>query len=474
MGMKNIIHHIQTVTGRIPENRRSIIWLVFLYLACILLASRLSFNELGSGDKRMSYIQYKAIAMYGELNLDRFKREIPSNHRKCDNNGHIYTKYGIGYPLLAAIMTRPLRLLRLTDAKSWLSSFDYPGLLLFFISGIWLYQLFRKLKAGRIISFLAAAGYLAGSQSLCFARSWNSNSIVCSLFIGALYSFRAGTSTARPRTGYLVLTGIILGYAGLVRNFAFIAFPGFALALFLHDADSFPRKRIFNLKRIKTVLYPLAALAVPYIIGIAVYLLVNYAKTGKLADTYANELRFNVPFYVGFLGNIFWPGKSFPFYYPMVLAGLFGWSAMWKQDKSLFAVSLWIVSVYVILYSKWWAWWSGPGIGQRFWMPAFPFMLLPIAFLKKKWLPAVMTALLVFGSINQYYLRNRSLRAVFAVMYRQFPYSENAGHVKKILDKSGGLWRVFKRTWVEGSFCQACKKTRTIKNRGIKKVRRRK
>jgi hypothetical protein len=116
----------------------------------------------------------------------------------------------------------------------------------------------------------------------------------------------------------------------------------------------------------------------------------------------------------------------------------------------LFFLALYIVAVYVIGYSKWDVWHSGPSIGNRYWLPALPFLIFPLALTKNRAVMAAAVLLIGFGSYTQVRMHHRNPRHIYRVIYKEFPGSERDVVVQQVLGYDP--FRVVKVTFIEGRF----------------------
>jgi hypothetical protein len=170
---------------------------------------------------------------------------------------------------------------------------------------------------------------------------------------------------------------------------------------------------------------------------------------GVLQSTYASG-GFSTPFYVGFLGNLLWPGKSVLFFAPITLLSAFALHCLYRKSRSLFLLSLYIVAVYLIGYSKWAVWWSGPSLANRYWLPALPFLIFPLALTRSRWLMAAAVPLIAFGTYTQVRMHDRNPGPIYRAIYQEFPYSERGEKVQAVIHSD--LLRVVKVTFIDGVF----------------------
>jgi hypothetical protein len=423
--------------------RRKIVGRCGIALALLLVSLALTHRGVYAGDTIENFFQYRAFLEENSLYLDSYEDRLFRIWRGA--HGHAYSVYGVGYPLLAAAFGKTLAALGI---ESTIITFKLPNTLLFFLSAYLLCRLLAAWGASRVNIVLVFVALVFSTQASYYCASWSSNSFVASLLIIAFYYYVRATGGVEPRpevaNRQLVFAGAAIGYAGLSRSFPFLIAPGFALAL------------LYELVRVrghaplsKPVLKAQLALGIPVVLAFAAQIGIDFLKTGILQSTYASG-GFTTPFYVGFLGNLLWPGKSVLFFAPITVLSAFALHCLYRKSRVLFFLSLYIVAVYVIGYSKWAVWWSGPSIANRYWLPALPFLIFPLALTKNRWIMAAAVLLIAFGSYTQVRMHDRNPRPIYRAIYRDFPYSEDRDKVQKIIHSD--LLRVLKVTFIEGAF----------------------
>ncbi|MBF0361648.1 MAG: hypothetical protein HQK49_11590 [Oligoflexia bacterium] len=423
--------------------------IIFLHtiLASILPA------RFESGDTFELVIQMQSLVFNGKIFLDKYHEELPKERKLRGTHGRIYSKYSLGLPLLSAIYFKIYRLLTHNKDIFPLTILQITSVLIFFISGICFWLILQKLNCTNYtnlyFNLLLTFGFLFSTIANYYSYGWPGNSVEASLiFISfTLFFFGCDKNTKENHVSTLLfISGIILGFAGFSRSFAFITVPAFIIYFVL----TMPTMKM-NLRRITLFLLPV-------IFFIILHFVVIFYKLGEWGgrySTYASFENFDTPFYIGFLGSLLWPGKSFIFFSPLVILGVCLIYKLYKNHKALFFFSVYISLVYIILMSKWWAWWSGSDIGQRFWVPIIPFLIIPIAFLKSKCLKAITHLLIIFGVIVQFQLYHNFPRGISESISEQNPlYRET--DVARVVSE-GRLFNVIKLTFWDMVFFKNCK-----------------
>ncbi len=445
-----------------------------IFFSLLFLSISFSKNKLYSGDILELFIQYSALHEQNTLYLDDYKSALPPERQIYGKDNHIYSKYGLGYPLLAASWMKLLKLLHLDRVLLRYHTFLVPNVFLFFLSGIFFFKLLVFFSANIKLNFLATFAYLFSTFATFHGATWPATSFECSLLVISIYFLFKAFELSRPcyRTinhPYLIqsdnfknkvtrskslwtdpnkfffISGIMLAYAGLSRTFPFILVPVFLGTIFYSYFELSSWK--FN-RAIRYSLMPIVYFLAPCATALFFSFLINYFKTGSFSPgSYHKEEAFNTPFLLGFLGSLFWPGKSFIFFAPITVMGVFILHKTHFKSRPLFFMSVFIFLIYAVLMSKWWAWRSGPDIGQRFWIPTIPFLIVPVAFLQKKWAITLAGFLILIGCYTQYRMYFSNPEATYHAMYDEFPYSEENPEVEKILKND--FFRIIKTTFVD-------------------------
>jgi hypothetical protein len=380
---------------------------------------------LYSGDELEIFVQARAIAEHGTLFLDDYVGSLPTSRQLRGTHGHVYSKYGVGYPFLAAgVMTITgssghHRHARNVRAFKWVNAF------LFLLSGYVFYLLLERRVGRGVPLILVTFAYLCSTQATFYASVWCTNLSVMAFLVFAFYFFETsaigGESLENEVRWRLVLCGACVGFAGLFRTFPFIMAIPFALALLVRWRSSW-----------REAVPSTACLLTPIVVLGLAQAIVNFVKAGVFSGLYESE-GFSTPFHIGFLGTLLWPGKSFLFFYPATLFCPLGLFALWRKSRSLGILCVLTIALYVVAYSKWWAWWSGPSLGSRFWLPALPFMLYPLAFLRRKTTIAVLCVLVAWGSYTQLQLYGQAPRVISRCIYQNFRHPEGTESVAATL-----------------------------------------
>jgi len=412
----------------------------FFYLLAIIFAK----DGFYSSDVMELYAQSAVLHEHHTVHLDSYKHFLPEERTKYGVNGHMFSKYSIGYPLLSAAYMGALKLIKANRLLTHKHNFFIPNVFFFILSAYLFFLMVKKLNPeDREMSFIVGVAYLLSTSLTFYSVGWPANSFEAILLVFALYAFHRFMIDPSRRGKFLIFCGMAVGYAGLSRLFPFLAIPGFLLALMVLYYEDGLKGKLYLQTITKKSIYFL----IPCIAAVLLNYLVNYVKSGYWHTTYGLDENFRVPFYVGFLGVMFWPAKSFIIFAPITLLSIFGFYSLYKRSKTLFVLCTYISLLYIIMMSKWWAWMSGPEIGPRFWLPAIPFLILPIVFLRRKSFKIIAVFLVGFGVFVQGLQYQGDPASTWWRLIQEFPGYESTQDVQKVIHTD--FTRVLKTTFID-------------------------
>lgn len=416
-----------------------------------------------SEDELEVFLQFKSLYHHQTLYLDAYAQEsptwgaldyedvLPIARRRIGPTGHHYSLYGVGYAGVVAAATALADALTFGAFDAEAQLFKWLNAGVFFLTGWLMWWLLCRLGSGRVWSGVIVVGYLFSTYATYAAAWWSSNLFVASLIFAAYVCLAIATGRLSPavrrppRPSFLVLCGALLGLAGLARGFAFLVAPAYALALWasfvlLEREDGGPRQSWGALLTVPLRQWADSLrLLAPIAICAALYVAVLFAKLGDFQGTYAEAgVGFTTPFWTGFLGSLLWPAKSFLFLTPISVIAAAGLWRLLRLDGIMGGLACFTIGLYVIAHSQWWAWASGPGIGQRFWLPAVPLLVFPLALLRGRIVRAVVISLIAFGAFTQWSIHPWFPRQLYRSVHHRFPHSEGNAEVASAIQHELG------------------------------------
>ena len=378
-------------------------WLVLILLLAYWWPwHRPNWNDLGRYDLIMSVVHQ------GTVQIDSFHTNTGD---KAVYNGHYYSDKAPGPAFLGIpvymVMTWVEKLTGVaqTVGDGWYELVWYAKLFgvrmavvglpsALFGLLLWRYYLRVRDKDSRYALALAliySLGTLAFPYSTLFYGHAFSAVLLFSAFIllegnndlrlGKFFSGSAG----------LVLSGFLAGYA-VISEFPVVLLAGL-LTLYLFWKEKSPVKWA----------YFIGGAMVPLVI----ILLYNHATTGSFfrvgyfsvaGEEFRKEMSHGIAGVTYPKLSALW-GMSFSLYRgifllnPILLLAFPAWVYWYRagNNRKQWWLSVAVVSVFVLFNASYYMWWGGWSLGPRHFIPALPFMLLPLIYLPDKWKPAVYT-----------------------------------------------------------------------------------
>jgi hypothetical protein len=231
----------------------------------------------------------------------------------------------------------------------------------------------RRLGYRDGVSLGTALAFGLATMAWPYARYLFSESLAGLALIFSAYSLLLYRD--RRRSVSLLWAGTGLGVALLARLNNAIAgiFLGLLLLAYLWGHHGRDWRSWFK---------PLVLFGLPVVAALVIAGWYNWLRFGSpLTTGYLPEERFATPFFEGFYGLTFSPGKGLFWYNPILLAALVGWPAFYRRIRQRAEAVLVaaIVLSTIAFYASWYLWWAGHGWGPRFLVAALPFAILPLA-----------------------------------------------------------------------------------------------
>jgi len=166
--------------------------------------------------------------------------------------------------------------------------------------------------------------------------------------------------------------GLILGLATFVRPTNVLAIPVFAVAVVVRDG--------------KPALRAGFALCAASAIGVAALLFHNALLFGGPLEfgypTTSENVKavnaFDTPLWKGLYGFLLSPGKSVFIFAPPVLLALAGLRRLWKLERGVATVSIFLPLVYLLFFARYTHWEGGYCVGPRYLVPSIVLLSLAL------------------------------------------------------------------------------------------------
>ena len=281
--------------------------------------------------------------------------------------GELYSRKGLGTSLVAL----PLAWLGLI-VPFW--GFVQTTLLLNVaataLSGLLVFLYLRRLGYSWEVSLLVALLFGLGTMAWPYSKYFFSEPLTGLALLATAYLLLRFRETRAISD--LALAGTSLGLAIATRLATAVIAPLFLLPLLaysLPDRASYRRLIPF-----------LAAFLIPLILWGLLIGGYNYLRFGNpLVTGYLPQESFRTPLLTGLVGLLISPGRGLFLYCPIFLAILPAFPIFLRRHRIEGSFSLFLVTIYILLYSKWFMWHGGFAWGPRFLVPIIPFLVIPLA-----------------------------------------------------------------------------------------------
>ena len=232
-----------------------------------------------------------------------------------------------------------------------------------------LYLFVKRVRCGERIALLSAGLY--GLCTLAFPYSKVSFDVVLTAFLLVAATYAAFRFRQSARLEWTVLAGLLLGCAVLTRIATLIIVPLFALYLYfsLRDAQP-PASRFF---------FGLSSFIIPIAVTLLIIGWYNTVRFGAFfEDGHATDsaVRLTTPVLVGFIGQLFSPGKGLFFYSPVLLFACVGLKRLYTDHRRETGLMVGIIMVNLLFHSKLVNWSGDWCWGPRFCVPLIPFLCI--------------------------------------------------------------------------------------------------
>ncbi len=404
----------QTPFKRTPRRRRavgmgSVILLLFLAYAYFIPR-----GSLWNADTRIFLAA--SIVDRGQLNIDPY---APYTGDKAAYDGHYYSDKAPGSSLLAVPVyvfvkltlyqgkTPYLQLLSASDAQRtdflprYLMTLLLVGMPAAVLGGL-IFQFLAYLGLGPGGRMVLALGYGLGTIAFAFSTLFFSHQMVALLLFAAfsiLFKIRRGTLAQR----HYLTAGVLVGYAIITE------YPTALIVGCLMVYAFFPARHWRSLLLLAVGMVPSLAIA-------AVYNTLCFgAPWNQGYANLAGPESFRVGQSQGFMGitfphldalwqTTFGPYRGLFLLSPFLLMAAPGFVWLFRQCRAWRSEAwLWlgIVVVYFLFSISYYAWDGGYSLGPRQFIPALPFLALPIALALKRrgWVRVLTTALIALSIV---------------------------------------------------------------------------
>jgi hypothetical protein len=367
-GQQNL--HPKTAPARGPVSAAPSAMLSFYIFAALFSVYLLTFSGIyHSSDEISMLAATDSVARRGTWDIDLI-RWMGEQQGSFGPDGHLYSRKGLGTTLAALpLYWSALQFPHLGNVQTAMLT----NALVTALTGVLVYMFLRRLGYGEGVSLGTALAFGLATMAWPYARYFFSESLAGLALIFSAYSLLRYRD--RRESVSLLLAGTGLGVALLARlNNAIVGvFLGLLLLVYLWSRPG---------RDWRSWVKPLILFGLPAVVALMIAGWYNWLRFGSpLTTGYLPEERFATPFFVGFYGLTFSPGKGLFWYNPLLLVALVGWPAFYRRMRQR-AEALLVAAIVlgsVAFYASWYLWWAGHGWGPRFLVAVLPFAILPLA-----------------------------------------------------------------------------------------------
>lgn len=341
---------------------------IFLFFFIIYLL--FNSGHLGAFDAAMEYEVAKNFIRYKSFELlDPQFGEVDSA-RGID--GQLYSPHGLG----ASLAMIPFYL-----CGEWTAGFfpQLPETQIhhFFISlmnpmitaltCLMMFLFMKQLRVSEKNAFFISCIFGLFTQAFPYSKVSFDVVLTAFLYVTAAYIvIRYGQST---RSGWTFFVGCFLGFALLTRVATLIILPLFALYIYGKLREK--QLPLFKIS-IKMSLFIIPIVAI--MIVICWYNTIRFGIFFEDGHATDSAVKLTTPVVVGFVGQLFSPGKGLFLYSPILLFSIFGVKTLYRDHKWEALLIVGIIIINVLFHSKLVNWSGDWCWGPRFCVPIIPFI----------------------------------------------------------------------------------------------------
>ncbi len=225
----------------------------------------------------------------------------------------------------------------------------------------------------------------------------------------------------------VMISGYLMGYAIITE------YPTAAIVCLLGLYILYVLWQKKHLSDIKIYARMLIGFAIPIILAL-IYNTLIFHGPFKTGYNYEMLPVFHEGHATGFMG-IGWPDLKVIFYMtfhptmgiflqsPFLLFALIGWFRMWKgrQYRAEAILSFGVILGYFSLMSGYYQWWGSAAFMARNIIPAFPFWIIPLAFITQKWEKLTILFLTVISIIHVFIVTSTNINNDFYAIMINMP-----------------------------------------------------
>jgi len=349
--------------ARKPPSNTPIPLFVLLFSVYLLTFS----GRYHSSDEMAMLVTTDSLARRGAWDIELL-RWMGEQQGSYGPDGHLYSRKGLGMTLAAL----PLYWLALrSEQVGNVQAAMLTNGLVTALTGALLYLALRRFRYSHGVSLGGALAYGLGTMAWPYARYLFSESLAALGLMLSFYFLLRFRDLDDRLSPLLAGTGLGLALLARLNNAMVIPFLGLLLLVYL---------RRHHRGEWRSWAGSLLLFGLPLLAALVITGWYNRFRFGNpLTTGYLAEERFATPFFEGFYGLTFSPGKGLFWYNPLLLAALAAWPAFYRRHRAEGLLAAAVVLGHIAFYAPWYLWWAGHSWGPRFLVTALPFAVLPLA-----------------------------------------------------------------------------------------------
>jgi len=356
-----------------------------------------------SSDGQAMFATAESLARRGAWDIEQL-RWMGLQQGTFGLDGRLYSRKGVGQPLLALPLTELGLLAPFFGTATATLLF---GSLLAALTAVLLAAYLQALGFRDRTALIAALIFGTGTMALPYAKTFFSDPLAGTLLLATAFSLLKLRQTGRAR--FALAAGLALGWAVATRYAEAVFLAVFGLEMLVSGfrfqvsgskfkvqnpeskVQSSKPKVTFYASRFTHHASRITQNFPPFIIHYSLFALpiaaigfsllgFNLARYGNPLNTgYLPQETFSAIWWQGIAGQLVSPGRGFLWYNPILLLGFFGVRYFWRNHRTeLWGIAT-VILIHLLLYGKWFMWHGGFAWGARFMVPTLPFWIILLA-----------------------------------------------------------------------------------------------
>ncbi len=352
--------------------------LLFLFLFSLYLLTYAP--DFHSSDGLAMFSTAESLARRGAWDIEQI-RWMGLQQGTFGLDGNLYSRKGLGQPLLAL----PLTWLGVTLPGFGPTTVTLLfGSLLTALTAVLIFKFLRLMGYSQKVGLLAALVYGTGTMAWPYAKTFFSDTLAGTLLLATTLALLKFKLTGRYR--FAALAGLALAWAVATRYAEGVFLPVFGVAFLIISAQQ-PAvqqppisNRRFFIRHSSPILLPALIFAAPIAVVGLFLLIFNLARYGNpLSTGYLPQETFSAVWWQGILGQLVSPGRGLLLYNPILLVSFWGARSFWQRHRTEFLGAAAVILIHLLLYGKWFMWHGGFAWGARFMVATLPFWVILMA-----------------------------------------------------------------------------------------------